>query len=322
MPRTDAAARTVSASATRAFRALVDPDALLAWLPPAGMTGRFEHVDLRPGGSYRLVLGYPESARAGKTTQDTDVVEVRIVDLVPGQHVRQAVDFESDDPAFAGTMEMTWAVEPLATGTRVTIVADHVPDGIAADDHAEGLESSLANLAAHLDGGSRVAFVPVRLPDDRAAVDDLLTGERWPFHGSNELTVAQAAGVVLDGDDVASFWIVEDGAVAGLVRLLDLGDIGDGAPQFDLRLRASHRGRGLGTQSVRWIADRLFTVHPQLHRIEASTREDNDAMQGALRAGGFEREGRLRESWRAADGRWLDTFVYGLLRSDWSAPSR
>lgn len=40
----------------RAFDAFVDPEALVAWLPPDGMRGRFERFDLRPGGSYRLVL--------------------------------------------------------------------------------------------------------------------------------------------------------------------------------------------------------------------------------------------------------------------------
>jgi hypothetical protein len=43
---------------------------------------------------------------------------------------------------------MTWAVGPVERGTRVDITADDVPDGIAADDHAAGLTSSLDNLAA------------------------------------------------------------------------------------------------------------------------------------------------------------------------------
>jgi hypothetical protein len=34
---------------------------------------------------------------------------------------------------------------------RVEIRADDVPDGISAEDHAAGLASSLANLAAYLE---------------------------------------------------------------------------------------------------------------------------------------------------------------------------
>ena len=63
----------------------------------------------------------------------------------------QAVDFVSDDPTYAGTMTMTWEVTPVDAGTRVEIRADDVPDGIAAEDHAAGLASSLANLAAYLE---------------------------------------------------------------------------------------------------------------------------------------------------------------------------
>ncbi len=117
------------------------------------MTGRFERFDARPGGSYRLVLSYTDtSASRGKSTADTDIVESRFIDLVPGARVVQAVDFVSDDAAYAGTMTMTWEVSAVDEGTRVDIVVDDVPDGISADDHAAGLASSLTNLAEYLHG--------------------------------------------------------------------------------------------------------------------------------------------------------------------------
>jgi len=70
---------------------------------------------------------------------------------VPGERVVQAVDFVSDDAAYAGTMTMTWAVTAVDAGTRVDIVAEDVPDGISAQDHAAGLASSLTNLAAYVE---------------------------------------------------------------------------------------------------------------------------------------------------------------------------
>lgn len=153
MPHTDRAARVIAASPERVYAALVDPEALTAWLPPAGMTGTFERFDPRPGGSYRLVLTYADaSASQGKTTAESDVVESRFIDLVPGVRVVQAVDFVSDDPSYAGTMTMTWEITEVDGGTRVDIVADSVPDGIAADDHAAGMASSLVNLAEYLEG--------------------------------------------------------------------------------------------------------------------------------------------------------------------------
>jgi uncharacterized protein YndB with AHSA1/START domain len=142
----------IAAPPERVWSALVDPEALLAWLPPGEMTGRFERFDARPGGSYRMVLTYPDASGApGKATADSDIVEARFVDIVRGKRVVQAVDFVSDDPAYAGTMTMTWEVTAVDAGTRVDIVAEDVPDGISAEDHAAGLASSLANLAAYVE---------------------------------------------------------------------------------------------------------------------------------------------------------------------------
>ena len=151
MARTDTASRGIAAPPERVYAAFVDPDALVAWLPPTGMSARFERFDARPDGSYRMVLTYQDASNArGKATADSDVVEVRFVDLVPGVRVVQAVDFVSDDPRNAGTMTMTWEVASIEAGTRVEFRADNVPEGISAEDHAAGLNSSLANLATYL----------------------------------------------------------------------------------------------------------------------------------------------------------------------------
>jgi uncharacterized protein YndB with AHSA1/START domain len=153
MPRTDTASRVVAASPAQVYAALIDREALAGWLPPDGMTARFERFDPRPGGSYRLVLTYADaSASPGKATADSDIVEARYVDIVPGVRVVQAVDFVSDDPALAGTMTMTWEVTAADGGTRVDITADDVPDGVSVEDHATGLASSLANLAGYVEG--------------------------------------------------------------------------------------------------------------------------------------------------------------------------
>jgi uncharacterized protein YndB with AHSA1/START domain len=152
MACTDATYRVISAPPAQVFAALLDRDALMAWLPPKGMTARFERFDPRPGGSYRLVLTYADASGApGKATPEADVVEARYIDIVPDLRVVQAVDFVSDDPAYAGTMTMTWEVTAVQGGTRVDIVAADVPDGISGEDHAKGLASSLKNLAEHLE---------------------------------------------------------------------------------------------------------------------------------------------------------------------------
>jgi uncharacterized protein YndB with AHSA1/START domain len=142
----------IAAPPERVWAALVDPEALPAWLPPGKMTGRFDRFDARPGGSYRMVLTYTDvSGARGKATADSDIVEARFVDIVPGERVVQAVDFVSDDPVNAGTMIMTWGIAAVDGGTRVDIIAEGVPDGISAEDHAAGFASSLTNLAAYVE---------------------------------------------------------------------------------------------------------------------------------------------------------------------------
>src|SRR3954452_14814208 len=118
MPRTDTASKVIRASPEHIYRTWIDADALLSWLPPAGMRATFDRFDLRSGGSYRMVLTYVDQpARAGKSNADTDIVEARIVELVPNRKLVQEVDFASDDPSFAGTMRIIWQLTPADGAT-------------------------------------------------------------------------------------------------------------------------------------------------------------------------------------------------------------
>ncbi|WP_017606120.1 SRPBCC domain-containing protein [Nocardiopsis alkaliphila] len=145
--RVDIGERTIMADRATTYRALTTPESLLEWLPPEGMTGRFEHFSLE---GYQLVLTYGEAGH-GKSSEDTDVVKAEFTELVPEQRVVQRIVFESDDPTFAGVMTMRWSLSDAPEGTLVTIRAEDVPPGISQSDHEAGLASSLANLAAHLE---------------------------------------------------------------------------------------------------------------------------------------------------------------------------
>jgi len=99
-----------------------------------------------------MVLTYGDApASGGKATADSDIVVASFVDIVPGVRVVQAVNFVSDDPAYAGTMTMTWEVTGVDGGSRVDITADDVPDGVSPEDHEAGLTSSLVNLARYVE---------------------------------------------------------------------------------------------------------------------------------------------------------------------------
>jgi RimJ/RimL family protein N-acetyltransferase len=162
-------------------------------------------------------------------------------------------------------------------------------------------------------------FRRVVRPDDTEQLIAFLTGNGWPFHGRSTLSRDEAASVTVSGAGVDSYWVVDDGAVVGLVRLLDLDDIDAGSPLFDLRIGERHRNRGLGALAVRWLTSYLFETYESLHRIEATTRDDNVAMRSVLERCGYRVEGELREAWRNDDGSRSNTMVYGYLRPEWLA---
>lgn len=150
-PRVDTASRVIEASAGAVYDAWMDAEALAAWLPPEGMTAAVHLLEPVPGGRFRVELTYRDATMAGKSSAHSDIVEGRFVELVAGERIVQHIDFESDDPAFAGTMTMDWTLAPEDGGTRVTVSATNVPGGIRPEDHAAGMASTLANLAGYLE---------------------------------------------------------------------------------------------------------------------------------------------------------------------------
>jgi uncharacterized protein YndB with AHSA1/START domain len=89
-----------------------------------------------------------EHSTLGKTSEHADVFQGRFLELVPDERIVQLVEFESDDPMFAGAMTMTWTLSAVPEGTDVTIICKNVPEGIRQDDHDAGMRSTLENLAA------------------------------------------------------------------------------------------------------------------------------------------------------------------------------
>ena len=91
---------------------------------------------------------YSEGSAEGKSGDGEDVFEGKFLDLIPDQKIVETVTFQSDDPAFAGTMTVTTTIErEKGNSSKVTFLAENVPPGISETDHREGMSSSLRNLA-------------------------------------------------------------------------------------------------------------------------------------------------------------------------------
>jgi uncharacterized protein YndB with AHSA1/START domain len=147
--RMDRASRLIDAAPGSLYRALVDPDLLVRWLPPDGARAMIEAFEPRPGGRFELTLTFdPASGAEGKSSAGKDVVKGEFVELQPDRRVTQRFTFDSEDPAYAGAMLMRWVLEAHGDATRLTVTAENVPPGIEADVHERAMASSLDKLAA------------------------------------------------------------------------------------------------------------------------------------------------------------------------------
>ena len=154
---TTSVSQHVSASRAAVYRACLDADALVQWRVPDAMHGVVHLFEPRVGGRVRMSLVYDDDRDAaeavkGKSDDDTDTSESTFIELVADRKIVESIVFESDDPRFAGTMIMTTLLEDNdvdgVVGTKVTITAEGIPEGIDPADNVEGTRQSLQKLAA------------------------------------------------------------------------------------------------------------------------------------------------------------------------------
>jgi uncharacterized protein YndB with AHSA1/START domain len=120
------------------YRAFLDPDAMVKWLPPHGFTGKVHHMDARVGGSHRMSFtnfGTGTSHSFGGT----------YVELTPQERIRYTDRF--DDPNLPGEMQVTITLRPVLTGTELAIVQEAIPAAIPVEFCYFGWQESLTLLA-------------------------------------------------------------------------------------------------------------------------------------------------------------------------------
>jgi uncharacterized protein YndB with AHSA1/START domain len=148
--------RHIRAPRARVYATLMDPEAVVQWMVPDGMTSSVHTFDGREGGTFRISLTYDAPERAGKTQGQTDTFHGRFVRLVPDREVVQAVAFETDDPALQGEMTITYTLSDGDGGTDVVSLHEGLPSGVAPADNELGTRMSLDKLARLVERASRV----------------------------------------------------------------------------------------------------------------------------------------------------------------------
>jgi uncharacterized protein YndB with AHSA1/START domain len=146
-------ARMIKAPRKAVYQAFLDRDAVASWLPPETMTGHVHVFEPHEGGKFRMSLTYqdPEQSPGGKTSEDTDTFQGRFVELIPYEKIVWAVEFESQDPGFAGEMRITFSLADADGGTEVRVLCEDIPKGVRPEDNEMGCRSSLQKLAALLE---------------------------------------------------------------------------------------------------------------------------------------------------------------------------
>ena len=138
MPNTIRLHRVLTAKPERVYKAFLDPDAMVKWLPPNGFTAKVHQMDARVGGGHRMSF-------TNFTTGKSHSFGGKYVELTPHERIRYTDTF--DDPNLPGEMQVTVTLKKVSVGTEVSIVQEGVPDVIPPEACYLGWQESLVLLA-------------------------------------------------------------------------------------------------------------------------------------------------------------------------------
>ena len=138
MPSTVRFHRVLRSTPERVYRAFIEPDAKVKWLPPNGFTAKVHHSDVRVGGSYKMSF-------TNFTTGKSHSFGGQYVELTPHERIRYTDKF--DDPNLPGAMQVTVTLKKVLVGTEINITQEGIPDAIPAEACYLGWQESLVLLA-------------------------------------------------------------------------------------------------------------------------------------------------------------------------------
>ena len=130
--------RVLRSPPERVYRAFLDPDAMVKWLPPNGFTAKVHEMNAKVGGTFRMSF-------TNFTTGQSHAFGGEYLELSPHERLRYTDRF--DDPNLPGVMEVTVTLTKVSVGTEVNIVQEGVPDVIPAEACYLGWQESLVLLA-------------------------------------------------------------------------------------------------------------------------------------------------------------------------------
>ena len=138
MPNTVTLHRVLRTPPERLYRAFLDPDAMVKWLPPNGFTAKVQKMDAKVGGSFKMSFTNFSSRKVESFGGD-------YLELIPNEKLRYTDRF--DDPNLPGDIMVTVLLKKVACGTELSITQEGLPDIIPVEFCYLGWQESLAALA-------------------------------------------------------------------------------------------------------------------------------------------------------------------------------
>ena len=129
--------RVLRAAPERIYKAFLDADAMVKWLPPNGFTSKIHHMDAKVGGTYKMSF-------TNFTTGKSHSFGGKYLELVPHERLRYTDTF--DDPNLPGEIHVAVTLKKVSCGTEVNIVQEGVPDVIPPEACYLGWQESLILL--------------------------------------------------------------------------------------------------------------------------------------------------------------------------------
>ena len=129
--------RVLRATPERVYRAFLDADAMVKWVPPNGFTGRVHHLEAKVGGTYKMSF-------TNFTTGHSHSFGGEYLDLIPNERIRHTDKF--DDLNLPGVMQTTISLKKVLVGTEVDIVQEGIPEVIPLEACYLGWQESLSLL--------------------------------------------------------------------------------------------------------------------------------------------------------------------------------
>jgi len=130
--------RVLRATPERIYRAFLDPDAMVKWLPPNGFTGKIHQMDAKVGGGYKMSF-------TNFSTNKSHSFGGKYLELKPHEFIRY--DDKFDDPNLPGEMVTTINLKQVFCGTELSITQEGIPAAIPAEACYLGWQESLTLLA-------------------------------------------------------------------------------------------------------------------------------------------------------------------------------